>query len=121
MVVATGVAAKAKVGSSGQIFTHFTDADGVAGIAGVGRRRSQKFGQGGNSFLAGAAGDNSVTDLGVNASARQLEDIGVFGAKQHYAIQFSHEAAFNSGVRPLRPSAAVTPAARQGAGVAPEV
>jgi hypothetical protein len=44
----------------------------------------------------------------VNASARQLEDIGVFGAKQHYAIQFSHEAA-------------VTPAARQGAGVAPEV
>jgi hypothetical protein len=108
-VVATGVAAKAKVGSSGQIFTHFTDADGVAGIAGVGPLNvgesvgvgSLKFGQGGNRFLAGAAGDNFVTDLGVNASARQLEGIGVFGAKQQYAIQFSQEAAFNSGVRPV--------------------
>jgi hypothetical protein len=37
----------------------------------------------------------------VNASARQLEGIGVFGAKQQYAIQFSQEAAFNSGVRPV--------------------
>jgi hypothetical protein len=108
-VVATGVAAKAEVGGGGQIFTHFTDADGVAGIAGVGPLNvgesvgvgSLKFGQGGNRFLAGAAGDNFVTDLGVNASARQLEGIGVFGAKQQYAIQFSQEAAFNSGVRPV--------------------
>jgi RHS repeat-associated protein len=102
-------AAKAEVGGGGQIFTHFTDADGVAGIAGVGPLNvgesvgvgSLKFGQGGNRFLAGAAGDNFVTDLGVNASARQLEGIGVFGAKQQYAIQFSQEAAFNSGVRPV--------------------
>ena len=106
---ATGVATKAEVGGGGQVFTHFTDADGVAGIAGVGPLGvgesvgvgSLKFGQGSNKFLAGASGDNFVTDLGIGASSRQLEGIGVFGAKQQYAIQFSQEAAFNSGVRPV--------------------
>ena len=103
------VAAKTEVGGGGQAFTHFTDVDGVAGIAGVGPLKigdsvgvgGLKFGQGGNSFLSRAPGDNFVTDLGLDATPRQLEGIGVFGAKQQYAIQFSQEAALTSGVRPV--------------------
>jgi hypothetical protein len=103
------VATKAEVGGGGQVFTHYTDADGVAGITGVGPLNvgdsvgvgSLKFGQGGNSFLAGAPGDNFVTDLGLDATSRQLEGIGVFGGRQQYAIQFSHETALDAGVRPM--------------------
>ena len=58
-----------------------------------------KFGRGSNDFLASAPGDNFVTDLGKDASPRQLASIGVFGEKRHYAIQFLDEDAFNSGVR----------------------
>ncbi len=103
------VAAKAEVGGGGQVFTHYTDADGIAGITGVGPLNvgdsvgvgSLKFGQGSNNFLARAPGDNFVTDLGVDATPRQLEGIGVFGTRQQYAIQFSQEAALNSAVRPV--------------------
>jgi len=102
------VAAKAEVGGGGQVFTHFTNADGVAGITGAGPLKvgesvgvdSLKFGQGGNNFLATNPGDNFVTDLGLDATPGQLQGIGVFGAKQDYAIQFSQEAALNS-VRPV--------------------
>ena len=44
-------------------------------------------------------GDNFVTDLGVNATSRQLEGIGVFGDKQDFSISFSEEAAFKQGVK----------------------
>lgn len=49
--------------------------------------------------MANAIGDNFVTDLGTNATSRQLESIGVFGDKQNFAISFSEEGAFNQGVR----------------------
>jgi hypothetical protein len=90
------------------IFTHFTDAAGVAGItgldpaslvAGVAQSvRELRFGYGANQFFAIDEGDIFVTDLPVNASSRQLAAIGVFGARQGYAIQFSGEDAANSGI-----------------------
>jgi len=46
--------------------------------------------------LSSGEGRNFVTDLGPNASPRQLEGIGVFGPKQQYAIQFSEADAFHS-------------------------
>lgn len=103
------VAAKAEVGGGGQVFTHYTDAEGVVGITGVGPLNvsdsvgvgSLKFGQGGNNFLARAPGDNFVTDRGLDATPLQIEGIGAFGARQQYAIQFSQEAALNSRVRPV--------------------
>ena len=49
--------------------------------------------------MARNPGDNFVTDLGIDASPRELESIGVFGAKQQYAIQFSEEAAVHSDIR----------------------
>jgi len=96
--------------SGGTVFTHFTDAAGLEGITGVsanslvsGERATVgriTFGTGSNSFLASNAGDIFVTDLSADASAGQLNQIGVFGAKQSYAIQFSQEAALNNGIRP---------------------
>ncbi len=81
----------------------------MAGITGAGPLKvgetvgvdSLKFGRGSNNFLATNPGDNFVTDLGLDATPGQLQGIGVFGAKQQYAIQFSQEAALNWGVRPV--------------------
>ena len=103
----SAVAAEGGVGGGGTIFTHFTDETGAVGISGtkplaVGQSvgvDSLKFGQGSNSFLAKSAGDNFVTDLGIEATPGQLNGIGVFGSKQQYALQFSEESAANSGVR----------------------
>ncbi len=51
--------------------------------------------------MASAPGDIFVTDLPATASAGELHGIGVFGAKQSFAIQFSQETALANGVRPL--------------------
>ncbi len=97
----------------GIIFTHFTDAQGITGITGVqagalivGQPMSvQKltFDYGNNSYLAEKLGDLFVTDLGINANARELDSIGVFGDKQNFVIQFSQETAFKQvpSVRPI--------------------
>ena len=89
---------------------HFTDADGVQGITGVNADALKVgetievaalvFGQGSNTFLAGNAGDIFVTEIGPTATAGQLQQIGVFGDKQNYVIQFSRESAFANAVRP---------------------
>lgn len=114
---------------------HFTDATGVQGITGlppgelgtvwllnkqgikcltpgelaVGQTVSVKrlsFGQGSNAYLAASAGDIFVTEIGTDATTGQLQQIGVFGDKQSYVIQFSRESAFAHGVRlsPLFPA-----------------
>jgi RHS repeat-associated protein len=100
----------ADVGGGGIVFTHYTDEAGAAGIAGrvpdeVGDVLAVDrltFGVGGNSFLAGRSGDNFVTDLGADLNDRQLSAIGVMGDKRKFAVQFSQEAAFESGIRPTR-------------------
>ena len=94
----------------GTIFSHFTDAGGVKGIAGVDvsgmsvgqtiEVRGLQFGTGSNGFMATGSGDMFATDLGRDATPGQLGRIGIFGDKQNYVIQFSQEAAFDHGVRP---------------------
>lgn len=89
--------------------THFTNAEGLAGITGlnpdhlvVGKAvviNTARFGVGLNSTLAQRAGDIFVTELSPDASAGQLMQIGVFGAKQQFAISFDAKEAFDSGVR----------------------
>jgi hypothetical protein len=113
MAVVTGVAADSAptVGGGGTVFTHFTDEAGAVGISGtrplaVGESvgvGGLKFGTGNNGFLANRAGDNFVTDLGADATSGQLNQIGVWGSKQQYAIQFSQESAVTSGVRVTQP------------------
>ncbi len=104
-----GAAASETGFGGGTVFTHFTDTAGLQGITGlesvaagetttVGRLT---FGMGQNSFLANAPGDIFITDLGANATAGQLNGIGVFGARQGFAIQFSREALFNHGITPM--------------------
>ncbi|WP_234320997.1 polymorphic toxin-type HINT domain-containing protein [Streptomyces katrae] len=95
----------------GDIFSHFTDARGARGIAGVDAEgmavgqtiavRSVQFGQGANEFMATGAGDMFVTTLGRDASQGQLGRVGVFGDRQNYVVQFSQEAAFVHDVRPV--------------------
>ncbi|MFD4319852.1 polymorphic toxin-type HINT domain-containing protein [Streptomyces sp. NPDC058548] len=94
----------------GTIFSHFTDARGVRGIAGVdvgelsvGQTVTVNrltFGRGKNDFMTEKPGDNFVTDLGRDATPGQLDRSGVFGERHNYVIQFSQEAAFDHGVRP---------------------
>ncbi|MFE6384529.1 polymorphic toxin-type HINT domain-containing protein [Streptomyces roseolus] len=99
----------------GTIFSHFTDARGVKGIAGVdvsgmsiGQTVSVKrlqFGVGQNDYMTENRGDMFVTDLGRDATSGQLGRSGVFGERQNYVIQFSQEAAYDYGVRPkMNPS-----------------
>ncbi len=96
----------------GRIFNHFTNVEGVSGITGVSAEslnglkigetitvKQLNFGKGTNGFMANNAGDIFVTELGTKASAGQLNQIGVFGSKQTFAISFSEEAAFSQGVR----------------------
>ena len=93
----------------GTKFSHFTDANGVKGITGVdpgslnvGQTISVNglsFGQGANSYMAEEPGDIFVTELGTDATARQLAQIGVFDEKQSFVIQFSQEAAIMNDIR----------------------
>lgn len=93
-----------------RIFSHFTNAEGIQGITGIDAANLQigqqvfikelKFGLGVNSFLSSAPGQIFVTELGIDATEGQLMNIGIFGNKQNFAIQFSEQEAFlNNGVR----------------------
>jgi len=98
---------------------HFTNAEGVQGITGINpddleigqtvRVPMLSFGQGSNHFLAGEDGDIFVTEIGPHAASGQLNQIGVFGDKQNYVIQFSRESTFanNSRLNPLFPSRSI--------------
>jgi hypothetical protein len=98
---------------------HFTNAEGVQGITGISLSDWQvgqslqvpklSFGQGVNSFLAEETGEIFVTEIGIDATAGQLQQIGVFGDKQQYVIQFSRESAFAHSVRlsPLFPARSI--------------
>ncbi|VXD17088.1 conserved hypothetical protein [Planktothrix serta PCC 8927] len=87
----------------GRIFSHFTNAEGFTGITGIFGERlnvdqpvivnTLTFGKGSNSFYAQKPGDIFITDLGFDATAGNLEQIGVFGEKQKFVIQFSEETA----------------------------
>jgi RHS repeat-associated protein len=102
--------AKSNLGR-GTIFSHFTDANGVNGITGVdpeslalGQTASVNqlsFGQGTNAFMANEPGDIFVTELGADATPRQLAQIGIFGEKQSFVIQFSQEAAVMNDIIPF--------------------
>lgn len=88
----------------GRLFSHFTNAEGVRGITGIDDDSLEvgqevivselRFGQGVNSFLASEPGRLFVTLLGADATEGQLNQIGVFGDKQKFMIQFSEETAF---------------------------
>jgi RHS repeat-associated protein len=93
-------------------FNHFTNIEGISGITGVDIKTLEnlkagesmtvnelKFGQGTNTFMSNAINDIFVTDLPATSTARQLNDIGVFGNKQGFVISISEEAAFGQGVR----------------------
>jgi RHS repeat-associated protein len=105
-----GAAAEGGFGG-GTTFTHFTDAAGLEGITGVSASSLSSgqsltvgqlsFGMGSNPFLASAPGDIFVTDLSATASAGELNGIGVFGARQSFAIQFSQESALLNGATPI--------------------
>ena len=93
-----------------RIFSHFTNAIGVEGITGIDGNTLKlydqvyanklQFGLGVNSFLSSESGQIFVTELGVNATDGQLMQIGVFGDKQNFVIQFSEkEAVLNNGIR----------------------
>ena len=94
----------------GTLFSHFTDAAGVEGITGVDSASLEvgqtvtvnelHFGQGPNSFLAKEAEDIFVTELGTDATSRQLAQIGVLAEKQSFVIQFSQEAAVMNDIIP---------------------
>lgn len=87
----------------GRIFSHFTNTEGVTGITGivgaslkVGQQvlvSKLRFGQGVNSFLASEPGRIFVTTLDADATDGQLMNIGVFGDKQKFVIQFLEETA----------------------------
>jgi len=95
----------------GTLFNHYTNGEGIKGITGVNPESLQigkpvyvrvlRFGKGTNDFLAGEAGDIFVTELGPEVSSGQLQNIGVFGDRQNFVIQFSQEAALNNGVRAI--------------------
>jgi hypothetical protein len=94
----------------GRLFSHFTNAEGVTGITGIvgdsldiGQQvivSELRFGQGENDYLAWEPGSIFVTELGIDATEPQLNDIGIFGDKQNWAIQFSEETALvSNGIR----------------------
>lgn len=93
-----------------RIFSHFTNAIGVKGITGINGNSLKlydrvyvnqlQFGLGVNSFLSSESGQIFVTELGVDAKSGQLMQIGIFGDKQDFVIQFSEKEAFlNNGIR----------------------
>lgn len=93
-----------------RIFSHFTNAIGVKGITGIDGSTLKlydrvyidklQFGLGVNSFLSSELGQIFVTELGVEATDGQLMQIGVFGDKQNFVIQFSEkEAVLNNKIR----------------------
>jgi RHS repeat-associated protein len=88
----------------GDAIQHFTDLKGASGITGVseealaGLKPGQKvvidsahFKPGANPFLTGEGGGVAVTKLGTDATAGQLERVGVFGDKQQFVVEFSRE------------------------------
>ena len=93
-----------------RIFSHFTNAEGVRGITGIDAKNMKideqvlvdelRFGLGKNSFLSSETGDIFITELGIEATEGQLMNIGIFGDKQKFVIQFSEQEAFlNDRVR----------------------
>ncbi|WP_051845583.1 polymorphic toxin-type HINT domain-containing protein [Streptomyces globisporus] len=97
----------------GTIYSHFTNAEGVRGIAGVDVSKMAvgetisvqrlQFKQGENEFMTQNRGDMFVTDLGRDATPGQLGRSGVFGDRQNYVIQFSQEAGLYNGAGEVRP------------------
>lgn len=51
--------------------------------------------------MANEPGDIFVTELGADATPRQLAQIGIFGEKQSFVIQFSQEAAVMNDIIPV--------------------
>ena len=114
-----GKAASEEAGLGEGPVQHFTNAEGVQGITSISpsgwqvgqffRVPKLSFGKGSNTFLAEEAGDIFVTEIGIDATAGQLQQIGVFGDKQEYVLQFSRESAFAHGVRlsPLFPARSI--------------
>ncbi|MGH9843095.1 MAG: hypothetical protein ACREEM_30520 [Blastocatellia bacterium] len=96
-----------------RILTHFTNAAGLEGITGltpesliVGQAVTINyghFGVGTNEYLAEAPGRIFVTELGPEASSRQLAWIGVYESdgKQQFAISVTAETLFENGIRVL--------------------
>ena len=93
-----------------RIFSHFTNANGCIGITGIDGNNMKlyeqvfihklQFGVGVNSFLTSEPGQIFVSELGIDATEGQLMNIGVFGDKQNFVIQFSEKEAFlNDRVR----------------------
>jgi len=115
-VVEGGTTVADTVVGKGTLFSHFTDAAGVEGITGVDSASLEvgqtvtvnelHFGQGANSFMATESGDIFVTELGTDATSRQLAQIGVLGEKQSFVIQFSQEAAVMNDIIPRATNAA---------------
>lgn len=93
-----------QITGGGVTLYHFTDVTGAKGITGIdaeglaiGQRVSISalhFGQGQNPFKSRSEGDLFTTDLGANATDRELSSIGVFGEKRNFCITFSEEAAW---------------------------
>ena len=103
----TGLSAESE---NDRVFSHFTNAIGVKGITGINGNTLQlydrvyvselRFGQGVNSFLSSEPSQIFVTELGIRATDGQLMQIGVFGDRQNFVIQFSEKEAFlNNGIR----------------------
>jgi RHS repeat-associated protein len=92
----------------GQIFTHFTDAEGVQGITSVEGLEAGEtatvdqltFGEGTNAYNANEAGDIFVTNLAADSSGASLSQIGIQEARQQFAIQMSRETLLENGITP---------------------
>ena len=103
----TGLSAESE---NDRVFSHFINAIGVKGITGINGNTLQlydrvyvselRFEQGVNSFLSSEPSQIFVTELGIRATDGQLMQIGVFGDRQNFVIQFSEKEAFlNNGIR----------------------
>ena len=93
----------------GKTINHFTDFAGIIGIIGPmvaplspGQAlvaSQAAFGSGENPYLAFTAGDIFITDLPVDASSRQLAQIGIYDARQEYVVSMGEGQLILQGVR----------------------
>ncbi|MEG5111042.1 RHS repeat-associated core domain-containing protein [Microcoleus sp. AT8-A4] len=85
-----------------RVFAHFTSAEAIKGITGISISRLKrlkvgetvvvrklKFKKGTNAFNTQASNDVFVTELQADATSGQLNQVGVFGDRQNFVIQFS--------------------------------